>query len=283
MTENEKYEQSVKDRLKQKRNELGIDYNILIKKFFIDQFLIKLSKTEYRKKFVWKGGFVLSAISGIEKRTTVDLDTMLNGVDVNDETLTIIIEKIIGNDLEEPIKYSLIDIAPIQEDKDYSGLRIRIKAKLGNMIDKFHLDVATGEELNPSEIEWSYQPILGNKSVSILIYRPERILAEKLQTVLDRGVLNTRMKDFYDIYTIPKFANINNETLSLSFKIVMTERDTLNQWNRRKRLLSMIRNDEDMKEMWNKYRKLHSFVGSLKFDDTLDTVNKLLNIIQNPT
>lgn len=280
MTDNTNFEQSVKDRLKQKRLELGIDYNILIKKYFIDEFLIRLSKTKYREKFVWKGGFVLSAISGIEKRTTVDLDTMLNGVDVNTKTLTKMIKEIIDILPENNIKYSLLDIAPIQEDKDYSGLRVKIKAQLGNMIDKFHLDVATGEELNPSEIEWSYRPILSKEPVSILIYRPERILAEKLQTVLDRGVLNTRMKDFYDIYTIPKFVNINNETLSLAFKVVMTERNSLKQWDRRERLISMIRADEEMKAMWENYKKNHTFVGNIDFKDTLDSVTNLLKEIQ---
>lgn len=147
------------------------------------------------------------------------------------------------------------------------------------MIDKFHLDVATGEELNPSEIEWSYRPILGKETVSILIYRPERILAKKLQTVLDRGVLNTRMKDFYDIYTIPKFVKIKNETLSLAFKVVMTERDSLKQWDRRERLISMLREDEEMKTMWENYKKSHTFVGNIEFKNTLDSVANLLRDI----
>ena len=150
------------------------------------------------------------------------------------------------------------------------------------MSDDFHLDVATGEKIIPSEILWKYTPILGEAQFDIFIYRPERILAEKLQTALDRGVLNTRMKDFYDIYTIPKFSNINMETLSLSFKVVMTERNTLNQWSRRNTIIMMIKEDEDMNKNWLNYKKSHDFVGELNFIDVVQATQLLLNKITDP-
>lgn len=127
------YEQSIKDKLRQKRNITGVDYNILLKKFFIDEFLRVLSKSEYSSNFVWKGGFV-SAITGIQTRTTVDIDTMLSGVTVNVESLTKIMQNITGTSNQNYIKYRLVRIEAIQEEKEYAGLRIKIESQLLGMI-----------------------------------------------------------------------------------------------------------------------------------------------------
>lgn len=275
------YEQSIKDKLKQKRNVTGVDYNILLKKFFIDEFLRVLSKSEYSSSFVWKGGFVLSAITGIQTRTTVDIDTMLSGVTVNIESLTNIMQDITGTNNQNYIKYRLVGIESIQEEKEYAGLRIKIESQLGNINEEFHLDVATGEKLIPSEIEWEYKPIIGNDTIKIMIYRPERILAEKLQTLLERGLLNTRMKDFYDIYIIPKFAPIDFNILLEAFSVVMKERGSLNQWNRRDRLLLMIKNDKVMNDLWRRYAKSHSFVKEVSYEDTLDSAKGLFDKIED--
>lgn len=113
-----------------------------------------------------------------------------------------------------------------------------------------------------------------------MIYRPERILAEKLQTLLERGLLNTRMKDFYDIYIIPKFTSIDFNILSEAFSVVMKERGSLNQWNRKKRLLLMIKNDKVMNDLWGRYAKTHSFVREVSYEDTLDSARKLFDKIE---
>jgi len=266
--------------LKLERDKTNVEYNILLKKYFIDEFLRKLSKTKYANKFIWKGGFVLSAITGIEKRTTVDLDTLLDGINMDITTLTNIMNDVIITEGKDIIQYSLIDIKPIQEEKAYQGLRVRIQGKIESMSEKFHLDVTTGEKLDPSAIVWKYKPLLSNEPIELLIYRPERMLAEKLQTMLERGLANTRMKDFYDIYIIPKFAVIDYHVLSKSFKIVMAERHTLDLWETRNFVVDEIRIDERMKNYWNSYKAKNSFVGNISLDDITDCAEQLFDIIQ---
>ncbi|BDZ31423.1 nucleotidyl transferase AbiEii/AbiGii toxin family protein [Lactiplantibacillus sp. WILCCON 0030] len=281
MTKNSSREQGVKDKLKVKRDETNVDYNILLKKYFIDEFLRLLSKSTYRTKFIWKGGFVLSAITGVEKRTTVDLDTMLQGVTVDKASLTDIVNQIIG--LSDPVgcQYVLKSIEPIQEKNAYQGLRIDLQGKLGQMQDNFHLDIATGEKLIPSAMSWNYQPLIGNK-IGISIYRPERILAEKIQTILTRSIANTRMKDFFDIYLISHLAiaiEIEPALLAEAIQAVMLERGTADLLVEWRMILDIIAQDSLMHRRWIDYRTKHDFVKAVTFAETIEATKDCLQKI----
>lgn len=273
-------EQSIKDKLKAKRDETGVPFDILQKKFFIDCFLKLLSESKYADNFIWKGGFVLSAITGIQKRTTVDLDTLVRGVTVDAITLSKIIKEIISNKDESSPDFNLIDVQKIQEEKAYQGLRVRIMGQLGQMKDNFHLDVVTGETLEQRAIEWDYQPLIGDKKIPIYIYRPEQILAEKLQTVLERGIANTRMKDFYDVYIIPATTQLDIDDLSDDFKSVMHSRDTEELWTIRESVLDLIATDQKMHNEWINYSKKNKFAKKLSFERVLSSVNILFKKIK---
>lgn len=273
------FEKSIKDKLKQKRRDTRIDYNILLKKFFIDSFLVNLSKSKYATSFVWKGGFVLSAITGIEKRTTVDLDTMLNGIDLNENTLRDIIENIIDSNQYCSIGYKLVNIEPIQEEKDYAGLRVKIAASMSNVRDSFHIDIATGEELDSSVLEFKYKPMLEDEAINIFIYSPERILAEKLQTLLARGLANTRMKDFYDIYVLPQTQEISIDKLSKEFKSIMYARNTIDTWTDYKFLLDNMLLSGRMKRAWKNYGNRNEFTRGISFEKTINSADNLLEKI----
>lgn len=241
-------------------------------KFFIDAFLKRLSQSKFLNTFVWKGGFVLSAITGISKRTTVDLDALVHGIDVDKPTLTNIIETVIQTEDNVGPEFILVDITPIREERTYQGLRVRLAGKLGQMRDNFHLDVATGETLVPAAISWNYTPLLGDEKIPIFRYQSERILGEKLQTVLERSIVNTRMKDFYDIYIISKLVPTNDQLLAEAFRTVMTERHTLDLWNDWDAILALIGSDKEMLSEWEKYVKNQTFVGSISFEETLTAI-----------
>lgn len=270
-------EQSIKDRLKIKRAETMVPFDILKKKYFIDCFLKLLSRSKYSENFVWKGGFVLSVITGIEKRTTVDLDTLVQGISVNIKNLRNIIYEIISLSEAGDPEFQLVDIENIQEEKAYQGLRIRLNARLGQMRDSFHLDVVTGETLEQKAIKWKYQPLLEQEKIPIYIYHPEQILAEKMQTILQRGLANTRMKDFYDIYIIPMTTDIDSEIITKDFKLVMNERKTAELWSIHSEILDLVVSDKKMNNEWLRYSKTHIFVGNISFEDVINSARQLFN------
>lgn len=251
----------------------------MLKKYFIDEFLRLLSQSSYATKFVWKGGFVLSAITGIGKRTTVDLDTLLQGVTVNRSTLTSIMNEVIDLQTISGCQYTLINVQPIQEEKAYSGLRVSLSGQLGQIQDRFHLDIATGETLRPAAVKLDYQPLIGEGPIPILVYRTERILAEKLQTILARSIANTRMKDFYDVYIMTKLVPIDSELLVVAFRIVMQERETQGLEDNSQETLDLIRASLRMQQLWKNYAEQHAFVEQLTFEETVDAAKRLLKLM----
>lgn len=205
---------------------------------------------------------------------------MVTGVAVDSVTLNKIIEEIISNKDENGPDFKLIDIEEIQEEKAYQGLRVRIMGRLGQMKDNFHLDVVTGETLEQRAIKWDYQPLIGDKKIPIYIYRPEQILAEKLQTILEREIANTRMKDFYDVYIIPATTLLDIDDLSDNFKSVMHARDTEELWMMRRSVLDLISTDQKMYGEWINYSKKNKFAEDLSFEQVLSAVNTLFGKIK---
>lgn len=270
---------SVQDKLKNKSKELNIDNSIVIHKYFIDCFLEKLSKSAYSQYFVLKGGFVLSAITGLAQRTTLDVDALLNGVALNEENLKKMVETIIKPETGEVFRLVFVKIVPIQKEKAYQGLEVHMKGVLGNVHANFHVDTVTGETLDPSAIDLSYDPILGNKKITIRRYRTERMLAEKLQTVLELSAVNTRMKDFYDVYLISKLEQIDENLLATTFQKLMNERNTQDLWTYRNSILDTIAEEQKMTQGWQRYAANHKYVGQLTFGETLDIISNYFSQI----
>lgn len=268
------------DKLKNIRRQTGVDIQILIKKFFIDSFLKLLSESAYQDKFVWKGGFVLSAIAGIEKRTTVDIDTLITGVTLDETHIENLIHQIIDGKEVDGVTFQLVETQMIHDEKEYAGYRVFLIAHLNNMRDKFHMDIATGETLVPSKMAYRYQPLISkDESFELFIYRTERMLAEKLQTILERRTLNTRSKDFFDVYLFSQLDVIDENTLYEAFHFVIQERHSENDFNNWKTILNELNVSEEMKQRWSIYRRDNRYVGDLSFEDTLKSVEKYLSIL----
>ncbi|APX71734.1 nucleotidyl transferase AbiEii/AbiGii toxin family protein [Companilactobacillus allii] len=269
---------SLKDKIKNQRNITGINTTVLLKKYFIDGFLFLLSKSPYKDNFIWKGGFILSAITGIEKRTTVDIDTLIHDVKLSEKELSVVMNEI-TRDKFEGTKYDIKAIHPIQEDKNYTGLRITIKATLGNMSDDFHLDITTGEIILPKEIAFTYQSSLLKKKISLLIYPPERMLAEKLQTIISRGLANSRMKDFYDCYILNSHELIDDRKLIIAFDNIIKERNSVNDWENWKSTLQSISHSKFMQNSWVSFQNKNHFASQITWNTVLQSISNEFELL----
>ncbi len=181
------------------------------------------------------------------------------------DELTKIVKQITSNSFEG-VAYKLQKITPIQEGKDYQGLRITISANLGNIRDIFHIGITTGERVIPKEIYFYYQPLLGTEKINMLIYPPERILAEKLQTILERGLTNSRMKDFYDCYILNEIEIINKPKLTIAFRNVIKERNSNDDWQNWKAIIDAIFASGFMKSNWILYQNKNEFAKDTSWD-----------------
>ena len=164
--------------------------------------LDRLSQSQYKKNFVLKGGLLISSIVGISERTTMDMDATVRGIDMTEINVERITKEILSINTGDGICFHFERIEPIREDDDYNNFRVHFIAEFGKIKNKMKIDITTGDEITPAAIEYSFHTIFDENDIDVYAYTTETILAEKYETVVRRGITNTRSRDFYDLYIL---------------------------------------------------------------------------------
>ena len=172
----------------------------LIRTYFMERFLERVSVSEYRNNFILKGGMLVASIVGVDMRATMDIDTTVKALPLNEKDARAIIERIGELQLEDGVNFKITSVKEIMEEFDYPGIRMMIEANLERMRQPFKIDISTDDAITPGAVEYKYKLMFEDRSISVLSYNLETLLAEKMQTILARGLANTRMRDFYDVY-----------------------------------------------------------------------------------
>ena len=190
----------VEEKIKLKAKELEDKYNInyyeSLQRFMFE----RISVSEYQDNFILKGGLLLAAMFGVENRTTKDMDTTIIGIDILKDKMVSVLNKILSIDLNDGVKFDLVNISDIREEDEYGGNKYHITGRVNNTKVNLEIDITTGDKVTPRELKFKYPLLFEDRSILINSYNIETILAEKLETVLRRGKYNSRMKDYYDIY-----------------------------------------------------------------------------------
>ena len=270
----------LKEKLKNISKEKNIDYNTLLRFYMYERFLERLSKSKYRDNFILKGGFYLSALFGLENRTTMDIDTAFRNADFSEETIVKIINEIVSIEVDDNAKLSFLRIEPIREDDEYGGFRVTIQVEYENMKQSFHIDIATGDPITPKEIRYKYLSLLGEYYIDLYAYNVETVLAEKIETILSRVELNGRMKDFYDIYLIytKDWDNINKANFNKALLKTFAKREYLgNPFE----TIDLIRDSEVLRKRWKDYQRNYEYAKGIGYDDILDCIVKMMEQRKN--
>ena len=201
----------IKNMAKQK----NISAQLVLQNYMLERLLERVSVSEYRDNFILKGGFLIAAMVGLDTRATMDMDVTLKGYPVNEETVQKMFQEICAIELNDEVTFTFRQIGEIRENDEYSGYRVALTADYPPMAVPLKLDVTTGDKITPKEIEYSFKLLLEDRSISILAYNLETILAEKLETVISRSDQNTRPRDYYDIYVLMKLQSHNIDLPSL--------------------------------------------------------------------
>jgi len=265
----------LKDKLRSISKEKNVDFNTLLRLYMYDRFLERLSKSKYRDNFVLKGGFYLSTLFGVENRATMDIDTAFRNASFDEETIIKMINEIVSIKIDDNAKLSYLGIEPIRDEGEYGGFRVTIQVEYETMKQSFHIDIATGDRITPKEIRYKYLPLLGDYYVDLYAYNIETILAEKIETMLNRLELNGRTRDFYDIYLIYKkeWQNININHFRKAIDKTFTKR----KYNGNSfEALDIIRNSEILKERWNKYQRNFSYAEGIEFEDIMNCLEIMI-------
>ena len=188
--------------IKKKAAEKNISAQLVMQNYMLERLLERISLSPYKRNFILKGGFLISAIVGLDTRTTMDLDTTIKGFTLTHESIREIFAEICMVEVEDDVKFSIENISDIRETDDYPGIRVSLKANYPPISVPLTVDVTTGDIITPREIEYTFKLLFDDRTLSVLAYNLETVLAEKIETVLSRSIANTRPRDFYDIHII---------------------------------------------------------------------------------
>lgn len=264
-------------------DETGLSYNVIQTHYFLETILEKISKSDENQNFIFKGGFLLASFIGIKQRSTVDIDFLIRKFTLTKEKISQKLEKILKHEVYEDINYEIKKIEEIRKDDEYGGFRIAIECKLDNIRQIIMLDIATGDPITPKEIVYKYKSTFEDKIYEIYTYNIETILAEKIQTIYQRGVFNTRSKDFYDVYILfhLKKKEIDYEKLSIACQNTFIHRN--NQFNVIDILnvLGTLKGENDMLKYWGNYQDRFRYAKIISFHEVIDTIAELMmNLIE---
>ena len=269
---------SLQARIKNLSSQKGVPSNVILQDYFFDAFLKRLAKSPYVENFVFKGGFLLSTTLGIDFRSTMDMDFLLTKLAMNKENIKKIFKEIAEIDVDDNITFDFVDINDIRQEDEYGGFNVSLLGRLENVKVVVSIDIATGDPITPSSVSYNSRCLFDNEILIFAAYNFETIIAEKLQTILNRGVTNSRSKDFYDLYIIYKLRwnDINVSTLKEAFNNTCRYRNTIFSSGHATEIKNQIENDLSMQKRWESFSKKNEFASDISFSDTISVLNIIL-------
>lgn len=259
----------------------GLTQLELYQRFMFERILERISVSKYNENFILKGGLLLSAMLGINSRSTRDMDISIKGIDVSQDKMLKILNEILSIDIDDKVKFEVVNITDIRADDEYGGNKYHLVGKLENLKVALEIDISTGDEITPKELNFEYTSIFDNKKIYIGTYNIETILSEKVETILRRGKYNTRMKDYYDVYFfLTKLKNeINLEIFKQALNNTLRKREAFDYYNDYKQILNGLTNDERINNYWNTYKKKTKYAQNIEFNEIIKTLEEFLGNI----
>lgn len=224
----------------------------------------------------------MTSIIGDDERTTKDMDATLKGISLTRNEVEKIFNEILSIDVGDGISFDIISIKDIRLEDEYGGFRLNILSKLSNNKTYITIELTTGDIITPREMKYNYNSIFEDKKIPIMSYTLETVVAEKLQTIVTRGLLNTRLKDFYDIYILMnvKENDLNKDNLIMSIQNTFKRRQTNLDVEQINEILEELINDSNMNNLWKEYVLKNPYAKNINFIDTLNALKKIIDILE---
>lgn len=275
--------ESIKAKIRNLAKNNNLSSQEVLQMFLFERFLERLSKSEYKSNFVIKGGFLVSSLIGINNRTTMDMDSTIKGIHLTEENITKVVNSIINIEVEDGIQFEIKDVNYIRESDEYENFRVSLVANIGKTKNPMKLDLTTGDAITPREIEYSYPCIFHEKNIEVLAYPIETIIAEKYESIIKRNITTTRMRDFYDLYTLYnlKKCEIDIDILRTAIERTSSKRESSQIMKISEEIIEDIQNDPYLKELWDVYVSENKYIGDLSFDNVVDVITTICEKTSN--
>ena len=219
---------SVRERLLQRARAENRPFNELLQYYAMERFLYRLSQSLYVHQFILKGALMLRVWHSPELRPTMDID-MLGKNNNQPAAIAAQISKILTIDAEPDgllFDIASINCEQITEEADYTGVRVRFQAFLNTAKIRLQIDIGFGDIIHPHAERASFPTLLDFPAPDLLCYSRESVIAEKFEAMVKLGILNSRMKDFYDIWLLSRHFRFDEEQLAQAIHLTFDRRGT---------------------------------------------------------
>lgn len=271
---------SFKAKIKNMAKDRGIPAQQLQQNFLIEQVLKLIAKSSYKDSFIVKGGYLIGQLIGLDKRTTMDLDVTLKGTTLSQENLITIFEEILS-DSDDVFSFEVDKLEPIRQDDEYGGFSLKLNATFDTLREVVFIDITTGDKITPREITYLMPSLFANETIEVWTYNLETVLAEKLETIISRGVASTRPRDRYDLFTLYHIRKdeINFDVLREALANTVEKRgskEAIDIWASQ---LKNIETDEYQKQLWTRYQRQFKYAQDISFEKSVQIVRELMTTI----
>ena len=242
--------------------------------FMFERIVERLSISKYKDNFILKGGLLIASMIGIAERTTMDMDTTIQGLPMKEQEMEHIVKEILSIDVRDGIYFEFQGMQPIREDDEYNNFCASICGIYGKMKIPMKIDITTGDKITPRQIDYGYKFMFEEKSVLVKAYTLETILAEKYETVIRRNIGNTRARDFYDLFVLLKIKRdeIRWDVLKEAVSATSEKRGSQEELEDYKEIIDEMRESQFLKRIWKRYQEENTYSADISYTDVLDTV-----------
>lgn len=276
-----KTSEQIKGAIRNISKKTGVNPNSLLQMCLFEGILEKLSKSKYSENFILKGGLLISSLIGVDMRSTMDMDTTLRGIPLNEVSITKILNEILAIEIDADIEYKLIKLSPIRQEDVYEDFCASISCIFGKINATLNIDITTGDVITPREMNYSYSKILEEGTIPIMTYTIETILAEKFETISSRNITTTRARDFYDLYMIYSIYKdkIDKGILRKAIERTSKYRGSFETALQYKEIVELFRESETPKKLWKKYTQNNSYAKDVDFLDTISVYEEIGTVL----
>lgn len=272
----------LKDLIRNLSKSNAADAQVLMRNYMMERFLERVSISEYRNKFILKGGMLVAAMVGLDARSTMDIDATIKGATIGIEEVENIISAIISVPINDGVFFRVKRISEIMDEAEYPGIRVSMEAEFDRVITPLKIDISTGDAITPREVQYSFKLMLENREIEIWAYNLETVLAEKMETVVARSTANTRMRDFYDLHILNLLyeQSIVASDLGAALTATATKRGTERYLADALTVCDEVEANPVMEKLWTAYQKKYSYASDLPWHTVMDSVRKLYKVAQ---
>lgn len=276
-----KTSEQIKGAIRNISKKTGVNPNSLLQMCLFEGILEKLSKSKYSENFILKGGLLISSLIGVDMRSTMDMDTTLRGIPLNEVSITKILNEILAIEIDADIEYKLIKLSPIRQEDVYEDFCASISCIFGKINASLNIDITTGDVITPREMNYSYSKILEEGTIPIMTYTIETILAEKFETISSRNITTTRARDFYDLYMIYSIYKdkIDKGILRKAIERTSKYRGSFETALQYKEIVELFRESETPKKLWKKYIQNNPYAKDVDFLDTISVYEEIGTVL----